>query len=133
LTYGHYTPGETMSSDPNNNPLRELISNGVKQTNNLLARLENSVKNVQQPVAAAVQETNSVLTRLQHQSQHIYARRHEYGPHLVAASFFVVGSVLSLRRGRLAGALGGSTAAGLTYMALFDPIAVDAHGPHWKK
>lgn len=50
----------------------------------------------------------------------LYQRRHEYAPEIIGGTTAVTGGYFWMRRGRLAGLLGGAMGAGAAYAIVYD-------------
>jgi hypothetical protein len=64
-----------------------------------------------------MQEEGEVFSR---KAIKVYETRHEYGPHIVAGSALLFGSIAGLRRGRLPAFLVGTSVGFATYVAVYE-------------
>ena len=108
---------EDSSKDSTPVSLKASIKSAIQSANRSLASLEEFVdKNVAPPVSKAVEAGSEISSKV----LQVYEQRHDYGPHLVAGTTALVGGVVSLRRGKIPGAIVGLMAGGATYAAVYE-------------
>jgi hypothetical protein len=102
--------------------LKSNLKSAIQSTNRALASLEDFVDiNISAPVSKGLQQS-AVYTA---KAKKVYEHRLEYGPYLVAGSAVVVGGIMSLRRGKISGALAGLLSAGAAYTAVYETKTVE--------
>jgi hypothetical protein len=99
--------------------LKESLRTAVQATNRMLATVHDTVVQVREPVVSTWQQVaDSTSVAVSHVAN-AYDRRHEYGPAAIAATTFTAGAVVTLRRGRLPGAVAAVLAGGLAYGVVY--------------
>jgi hypothetical protein len=102
--------------------LKEAIKLAVASANGALEKLHSTIDEWKKPVSSAVTTVEQMGSATLSSVQTIYARRHEYAPELIGCTALVSGGFFFLRRGRVAGILGGAIGAGAAYAVVYDEI-----------
>lgn len=102
--------------------LRDHIHAAVEATNKFLATVQDTTESIRAPIVKGLHSVESGGSRVATKAMHVYERRHEFGPYLVAGSAVTVGGIVSFRRGRIPGALMGIMTGGLAYLAVYESI-----------
>jgi hypothetical protein len=113
-----------MSDDPkkpSENPLRSVVKATVDTVNTALARLEQASKGVLQPVGSSLKTLGEQSSIAGEKLKYTYQRRHEFAPQLIGGST-VLGGMMALRSGRIAGLVGAVATGGLAYAVVYDQI-----------
>lgn len=117
-----------MSDDKKPSPqdqLREGIKSVVNAANVGLAKTQESLESLKQPLSASfhtVQETGATaITSV----KYVYQRRHEYAPEINGGSAVTTGGYLLVKRGRIAGLLGVAVGAGAAYAVVYDEFSLE--------
>jgi len=105
--------------------LKASIRNSVEATNRTLASLEEKSREVSQPVVKGLKTVEEEGSYVATKAIHAYERRHEFGPHIVVGTAFLAGSVVALRRGRIAGVFSSILGGGAAYLAIYPPISLE--------
>jgi hypothetical protein len=103
---------------------RSTIRSGVDSANKALATVQEVTEQVQKPVVQGLHLVQDETQYLAHQARRFYDYRYEYGPYFVFAGAVMVGSVVTMRRGRVPGALAGIATGGVTYVSLYEPFRI---------
>lgn len=104
---------------PTSDPLKETLRSAVAATNRALAQLEKTTRSIQAPVSSAWQQASATGTMAAAYALEAYEHRHEYGPAAVVTTSVVTGGIVSLRRGRLPGAVAAVLAGGAAYGVIY--------------
>ena len=123
------TPNSASSSF--REQLHQSVTQAVQQTNHFLSICQKfEQENIERPYHQIQQH---YLQPMIQQCQTLYHKRHEYGRQLVAGNALLGGAYFGLRRGKIAGVLGATLCGGITYFAIYEPIAVYDRWPEWKE
>ena len=103
--------------------LKEIIGTSVSHANVLLSKLESKKHDIDTQVDAfASSRLVPIMVKAKYVFQRaviLYESREHYGPQLVAGSAFLVGSLVSLRRGRIPGFFTATATGGCAYGAIY--------------
>ena len=105
--------------------LKEVVKSGVNVCNKALAGIGDATEGIKQPLKSTwknVSEESSVVTD---KIQYVYQRRHEFAPHIIGTSAVVGAGYFGLRRGRIAGIIGGVALGGVAYGVVYDQFNID--------
>ena len=120
--------GEGNSSEGPSMPdisLKGMIKSGVDVTNKVLAGVGDATEGIRQPMNSAWNSVASESSTAGGKARYYYQRRHEFAPHIIGGSALVGAGFFGLRRGRIAGVVGGVAAGGLAYGAVYDQFNID--------
>jgi hypothetical protein len=96
--------------------LKESIQKVVHTTNESLALLEGTyVRTIQEPATKTWQQLSHTTMTMTHQLSDVYDQRHVYGPYGIVLASLVAGTITTLRRGRIAGAVSTLVVGGVSY------------------
>lgn len=116
-----------MSND-NNQPqdqLKEAIKSAVSSANDNLEKMQSHFNEWKKPVVSTLQSVEHQGALVANTVTNLYQRRHEYAPELIGGTTLATGGYFLLRRGRLAGLLGGAMGAGAAYAVVYDEFQLD--------
>ena len=103
--------------------LKETIGTSVSHANVLLSKLETKKHEIDTTLDAfASSRLVPIVVKVKYVIQRavvLYQQREYYGPQLVAGSAFLVGSLVSLRRGRIPGFFTAAATGGSAYGAIY--------------
>jgi hypothetical protein len=117
-----------MSDDPKKPSeisLRSVVKATVDAANTALASLEQASKGVRQPVSSSLKTLGEQSSTVGEKFKYGYVRRHEFAPQLIGGSAVLGGSMMALRRGRIAGLVGAVATGGLAYAVVYDQFKMD--------
>lgn len=100
--------------------VRSVIKLSVNTCNSALANLEHSSEQVGKPFVATLMNVQQQGTTVARKALQVYDTRHEYGPHIIAASSLLCGSIAGLRRGRLPAFAVGATFGFAAYIVVYE-------------
>jgi hypothetical protein len=96
--------------------LKESIQKVVHTTNESLASLEGTyVRTIQEPATKTWQQLSHTTLTMTHQLSDVYDQRHVYGPYGIVLASLVAGTITTLRRGRISGAVSTLVVGGVSY------------------
>lgn len=99
--------------------LKKSLRTAVQTTNRMLSTAEATVDTLREPVASTWQKvTRGGATAAAHVVT-AYDRRHEYGPLGIVTTAVATGAVVTLRRGRVPGAVAALLAGGVVYGVVY--------------
>ncbi|KAG7374424.1 hypothetical protein IV203_013519 [Nitzschia inconspicua] len=117
-----------MSNSDNQPPqdqLKEAIKSAVSKANDSLEKLQSNFNEWKKPVVSTLQTVEDKSAVVVKEVSNVYQRRHEYAPEIIGGTTLVTGGYFWMRRGRLAGLLGGAMGAGAAYAIVYDEFQLE--------
>ena len=93
--------------------------------NTALSDLEKATEVVRKPLLSSWASVQTNSATLLVNAKYTYAKRKENAPYVIAGSALFFGSIMTLRRGRIAGALSAGIAGAGAYGIVYDQISFD--------
>ena len=100
-------------------PLYDCLKSAVSTTNAALAAVEERTTVVSATVLSRVRSVGGIMQHSFRDAQILYNRRGQYGPQIVAGTACAFGCLVSLRRGRIPGAVVGAMAGAGAYANIY--------------
>ena len=109
-----------MSEEPKKpeDLFRSSIKSFVAISNGALEKLQKASSPALQSLEQAKTQSDAVVIA----ASDLYQRRHEYPVEIISSAAVLGGSILMLRRGRIAGLLGAATFGGAAYAVVYDEL-----------
>jgi hypothetical protein len=99
--------------------LKETLSKAVAGTNRGLETAEETVNHVRERMDPIIGQASETVTSVAAAATQLYEHRKEYGPVAIAGAAITVGALVTLRRGKLPGAVAATLASGATYGVVY--------------
>ena len=109
---------------------QEAFRSGIKMVvgavNNTLAGLEQVTEGVRKPTKATLHSMTTNASIAGKLTKDLYNKRNEFAPQLIGGSAVLGGGIMVLRRGRIAGVVGATAAAGVAYGVVYDQFSLES-------
>jgi hypothetical protein len=111
--------------------IKKGMHNSVEATNKLLASLQHTTKSIQESpfvtnMKAMEQKGAALASDAAASGRALYVRRQEFAPHIIGGCAFLFGSIVTLRRGKLAGTFSSVLAGSLASLVVYEDITLNS-------
>jgi hypothetical protein len=111
-----------MSDD---NPIKSGIKAAVDVCNAGLQKVQVATEGIRKPVQSGWKAVSEESATIGSKASYLYQRRHEFAPQLIGGSAVLSAGFMTVRRGRLAGLVGGLAGGGLAYGIVYDQFILE--------
>ena len=99
--------------------LKKSLSKAVAEANRGLEAAEETINHIRERVDPIIGQASETATFVAASATQLYENRKEYGPAAIAGAAISVGALVTLRRGKLPGAVAATLASGVTYGVVY--------------
>ena len=99
--------------------LKKSLSKAVAEANRGLEAAEETINHIRERVDPIIGQASETATFVAAAATQLYENRKEYGPAAIAGAAISVGALVTLRRGKLPGAVAATLASGVTYGVVY--------------